>query len=337
MQPRLSAHAVARTASDAKCFAGAPLFWGDAERSAYCETAVIPGHEFVGTIAARGTDAPAWAAVGQRVVAEQIVPCRACRYCVRGDYHVCEPHHIFGFKHATPGSWAQFMLLGAKSLVHPVPASVPAKAAVFAEPLACAVHGVQRGDLQFADVVVVSGCGSIGLGMLAAARRKNPRLLIAVDLLPRKLAVARACGADVTLNPSECDVVAEIKRLSDGYGCDVYLEAAGATPSVKQGLHAIAKMGRFVEFSVFGSECSVDWTIIGDTKSLDIRGAHLSPKTFPVALKMLEEKALPMNDIITHELPLSEFRKGIDLVNNVSGEHSIKVVLNPWEGDDPQK
>ena len=122
--------------------------------------------------------------------------------------------------------------------------------------------------------------------------------MIALDLLEFKLNVAKACGADIVLNPSECNVVEKIRELSDGYGCDVYIEATGmhaacavvlsfvlissfdnfffenikgAPQSVVQGLHAIAKLGRFIEFSVFSKETTVDWTIIGDTKSLDIR------------------------------------------------------------------
>ncbi len=167
--------------------------------------------------------------------------------------------------------------------------------------------------------------------MVAAARLKNPRLLIALDLFDFKLDVARACGADLTLNPKECDVVAEIKKLTDGYGCDVYIEATGAPQSVVQGLHAIAKMGTFVEFSVFNSPTNVDWTIIGDTKSLNIHGAHLSPNCYPTAIKMLEKQEIPVEKIVTHDLPLKSFLEGIDMVN---GKHpdrnSIKVILDPW-------
>ena len=72
---------------------------------------------------------------------------------------------------------------------------------------------------------------------------------------------------------------------------------------------------------------TVDWTIIGDTKELNIHGSHLGPNCYPVAIKMLSEGRLPMERIVTHELPLAEFQKGIDLVE--SGEKSIKVTLRP--------
>ena len=68
-----------------------------------------------------------------------------------------------------------------------VPRSIPAWKAAFIEPLACSIHAVERGNIQFADVVVVSGCGPLGLGMVAAAKLKIPRLLIALDLYDWKV------------------------------------------------------------------------------------------------------------------------------------------------------
>lgn len=124
----------------------------------------------------------------------------------------------------------------ANSLTHIVPKELTPAEAVYIEPLACAIHCVERGDIQFNDVVVVSGCGSLGLGMIAAAARKHPKLLIALDTLDFKLDVAKACGADLTLNVAKCDAIAKIKELTDGYGCDVYIEAAGASQSVIQGM-----------------------------------------------------------------------------------------------------
>ena len=78
----------------------------------------------------------------------------------------------------------------------------------------------------------------------------------------------------------------------------------------------IRKLGTFVEFSVMREPVTVDWTIIGDTKELNIHGSHLGPHCYPVAIKMLEERRLPMDEIVTHRLPLAEFQNGIDLVGS---------------------
>ena len=240
---------------------------------------------------------------------------------------MCGPHDIYGFKRRTPGAMAGYMIFPATALVHKVSADLPPAHAAFAEPLACALHAVERAGITFNDVVVVAGCGPIGLGMIAGAAAKNPRLVVALDLAADKLAVAAACGADVTVDIAAEDPIARVKDLTDGYGADVYLEATGHPAAVEQGLNLLRKLGTYVEYSVFGSEATVDWTIIGDEKELEIRGAHLGPHCWPAAISMIESGRLPMERICTHQLPLPDFQKGLDLV--ASGRESLKVTLIP--------
>ena len=86
-----------------------------------------------------------------------------------------------------------------------------------------------------------------------------------------------------------------------------------------QGLNLLRKLGTYVEYSVFGSDVSVDWSIISDDKELDVLGAHLGPHTWPAAVRMLESGILPMDEICTHQLPLADFQHGLDLVGQRQG------------------
>jgi threonine dehydrogenase-like Zn-dependent dehydrogenase len=321
--------AVGICASDLKCYHGAAKFWGDDNRPAWAETEVIPGHEFVGTIVQLDDEAAErWGvAVGDRVVGEQIVPCWKCRYCLDGKYWMCAPHDMFGFKRRTPGGMAEYMIYNRDALVHKVSRDLPPAHAAFAEPLSCALHAVERATISFEDVVVVAGCGPIGLGMIAGAKSKNPKLVIGLDMAADKLALALDCGADLVINIAEEDAVARVKELTDGYGADVYIEGTGHPSAVKQGLNLLRKLGTYVEYSVFGSDVTVDWSIISDDKELDVRGAHLGPHCWPAAIRMIESGVLPMDRICTHQLPLADFQKGLDLVS--SGKESIKVSLIP--------
>ena len=321
--------AVGICASDLKCYHGAVKFWGDETRPAWAETNVIPGHEFVGRVVELDAEArDRWGIdVGDRVVSEQIVPCWTCRYCRRGQYWMCAPHNIYGFKRLTPGAMASYMVLPAQSLVHKISPSIPPAHAAFAEPLSCALHAVERANIRFDDVVVVAGAGPIGLGMIAGARAKNPRKLIALDLSDTKLELARKCGADEVLNVAKVDAVAIVKEMTDGYGADVYLEGTGNPAAVIQGLNLLRKLGTFVEYGVFGSDTTVDWSIISDDKELDVLGAHLGPHCWPAAIQMIESGLLPLDEICTHQLPLRDFQQGLDLV--ADGTESIKVSLIP--------
>ncbi len=322
----LRVSAVGICASDAKCFAGAPLFWGDAEREPYCQPPIIAGHEFCGTVAALGEGVQG-IELGQELVSEQIVPCGQCRYCLRGQYWMCREHSIFGFRQATPGAMAEYVRLPRRARNHVLPQGLSAAAGAFVEPLGCSVHAVDRAGIRLGDVVVVAGCGPLGLGMIAAARLRGPALLVALDSRPMRLEVARAAGADLVLDVAHTDAVAAVLALTEGYGCDVYIEASGAPAAVVQGLRMVRKLGTFVEFSVMREPTTVDWTIIGDTKELDIRGSHLSPHSYPIAIEMLRRGQVPLERIVTHTLPLEEFPRGMTLV--LTGEESIKVQLVP--------
>ena len=100
---------------------------------------------------------------------------------------------------------------------------------------------------------------------------------VALDMAQDKLDLAEDCGADVSINIGQEDAVSLVEDMTDGYGADVYLEGTGHPSAVGQGLNILRKLGTYVEYSVFGSDVSVDWSIISDDKELDVRGAHLGP------------------------------------------------------------
>lgn len=316
-------------ASDVKCYKGADMFWGGNGQPRYVQAPVIPGHEFIARAVALGEDAEQQhdVRVGDRVISEQIVPCRKCRYCRNGQYWMCEVHNIYGFQHVVNGGMAEYIRFPADARVYKVPDELPTELAVLIEPLSCSIHAVERAKIEFGDVVVISGAGPLGLGMIGAARLKNPNTLIVLDMVDSRLELAMKIGADVGMNPGTEDVVARVKKLTGGYGCDVYIEAASHPSSVLQGLSMIRKLGRFVEFSVFSEATTVDWSIIGDRKELDIYGAHLGPHAYPLAIDFLHKRKIDMDGVVTHRLPLAEFERAIALV--ASGTESIKVILEP--------
>jgi erythritol/L-threitol dehydrogenase len=321
--------AVGICASDLKCYHGAAKFWGDENRPAWAETQVIPGHEFVGEIVQLDDEAAQrWGVeLGDRVVSEQIVPCWKCRYCLRGQYWMCAPHDLYGFKRRNPGGMASYMIYPVEALVYKVSKTLEPAHAAFTEPLSCALHAVERANIAFEDVVVVAGCGPIGLGMIAGAAAKSPAHVIALDMSPARLEIAKLCGATLTVNIGEEDALEIVKSLTDGYGADVYLEATGHPAAVPQGLNLLRKLGTYVEYGVFGSDVTVDWSIISDDKELNVFGAHLGPHCWPAAIRMIESGVLPMDRICTHQLPLESFQEGLELV--ADGSKSIKVSLIP--------
>jgi erythritol/L-threitol dehydrogenase len=313
--------------SDGKCYSGGAMFWsGD---PSWVKAPVTPGHEFVGTVTELGAGARErhGVEIGDRVIAEQIYPCERCRYCRRGQYWMCQVHDIYGFQGGVAdGAWAEYMRLGPRSRIHRVPRDLPIEAGVLIEPLACAIHAVERADIQLGDTVILAGAGTLGLLMLQVIRLKHPGCLIVQDTKDERLEIARRLGADQTVNVRREDPVAHVQGLTEGYGADVFIEATGAPQAVVTGMRALRKLGTFVAFGVFREETSLDWSIIGDRKELTIHGAHLGPNRYPLAIEYLHRGIVRFEEIVTHRLALEDFQQGLDTLLTGGG---IKILLQP--------
>ena len=223
---------------------------------------------------------------------------------------------------------AEYVRLTKEALPYLVPANMPIEKAALIEPYACSFHCVERAQITTRDVVVLSGAGTLGLGMVGAIRQANPSLFIVLDMNDARLAKAKEFGADLVMNPSKENVVEKIKELTDGYGCDIYIEATGHPSSVQQGLDAIRKMGRFVEFSVFGQPVTVDWSIISDRKELDLLGAHLSPFCYDTVIDWIGNGKLPTDGVVSHQFSLDQWEEAFELAKT-GKDGAMKVVLKP--------
>jgi L-iditol 2-dehydrogenase len=199
--------------------------------------------------------------------------------------------------------------------------------ALLIEPYGCSKHAVDRANITNEDIVVISGAGTLGLGMITYARMKNPKLLIALDMQDNRLEKAKEFGADLVFNPGKCNVVDEIMALTENYGCDIYIEATGNPASVVQGLSMIRKLGTFVEFSVFGKETTVDWSIIGDRKELDVLGAHLSPYAYPFVIENMVKGNLKTNGVVSKIFKLEDWEEAFDYATGKYGDFKVAFVF----------
>jgi erythritol/L-threitol dehydrogenase len=314
------------------CAADPKIYYGNAYFSqvAYDNAPIVAGHEFMGRVIKLGPGAGEkyGLKVGDRAIAENIVPCGECWWCKRGQYNLCDPHAVFGIV-TYNGGWAKHMLYPKNSIVHKVPENVSWADAAVIEPLACGLHGVNRAKIQFGETVVVIGCGPIGMFMLQGAKLKNPKQVIAVDLSEHRLEVAKDLGADVVINPAKEDAVVKVKSLTeDGIGCDVVLEAAGSNKSVRSAIDMLRRGGRLMEFSVFAEEVCLDWSIISDIKELEVIGGHLGFHTYAPAIDFLSKGLITSRGIASDPYPLEDFKKAID-TSKGNKEAAIKTLMRP--------
>ena len=187
-------------AGDLKATQPVARFWGGDGMPGYCEPPFIPGHEFVGVIAAKGERAAPEFSIGERVCVEQIVPCGACRYCRDGRYWLCAPHDVFGFKRSLNGGMAEYVRLPRNARLYKVPTSFTLEQAALIEPYACSLHAVRRAGIQVDDVVVLVR-GHAGSSMVARLLQ-SPEIDRAGSFGKERLLPTRRFGADITTSPT---------------------------------------------------------------------------------------------------------------------------------------
>jgi len=288
----------------------------------------IPGHEFTGTVAALGDGAAELhdLRLGDRAVAELNVTKGHDFFAQRGLYHLTDTMEVIGA--TRDGGWAEYMIYPRDAVIHKVPDTLSDAAACYAEPLANAIHGVQRANIQFDDVVVVSGVGPIGMAMVQAAHLKTPRKLIVVNPGRTKRQAALRLGADLAFAPDDPQLRQAIGDLTGGRGCDVFFEASGQTAAFTLGLSLIRKAGRLVVFGVYKTPAQVDLNIFGEFKELNILGGHLAPFTYATALDLMARGLVDGDACVTQTYALADFQQALDR-KPAPDELQIKVIFDP--------
>lgn len=313
-------------AGDIKSYHGGIRIWGTSETNRYIEAPVIGGHEFFGEVVEAGEAVQGYLP-GDRVTAEQIVPCNDCDYCRQGMYWMCSGSAVYGFKQHIHGGFAEYIKIHKNSILHKIPDSFTEEQAVLVEPVACGMHAVEQAEIKHEDVVVIAGLGAIGTSMVNLVQLCLPKLIIGIDVKEFRLEMGRKYGADYVLNPVKVDVAEEIKKLTNGYGCDVYIEASGNPQSVTQGLSALKNYGRYVQMGVFAEEVRADWNTIGDGKELNIRGSHLSAGTFHSVIGGIESGLIRTDGLISHVFPLEKWETAFAAAEKEA--EAMKVMLKP--------
>lgn len=306
-----------------------------ADRAMYFGTApwdltfpFTPGHEFTGTVITLGEGAAErhGVNVGDRTVAELNVAYGNDFFRQRGLYHLTDTMDVLGA--TLDGGWAEYMIYPGDAVVHKVPDTVSDEAACYVEPLANAIHGVQRANIQFDDVVVVAGAGPIGMGMVQAAALKTPRKLILINPGKAKRDLALKLGADLAFAPDDPALKETLNALTNGRGCDVYLEASGQTSSFTLGLDLVRKAGKVVVLGVYKDPVLVDLNIFGEFKELDILGGHLAPFTYVTVLALLARGLIDGDACVTHSFRLEDMDEAFNRTPELD-EVQIKVVFRP--------
>lgn len=260
----------------------------------------VIGHEMCGEVVAVG-DGVTSVVPGERVVVRPTVSCGTCAACTRGYGHVCQNLKILGMD--ADGAFQQRWNAPAENL-HKVPDVLDDRMGAMIEPLAVAVHCVDRGALQPGEDVLVIGGGPIGLLMALVARHRGGNVLLSEPAAFRR-ALAAEYGFD-TIDPLAETVKDAVFARTDGKGADVVFEVSSTQAGVDAMTDAAAVRGRIVMVAIHTHKPAVDMFRLFATE-LEIIGARVYvPKDFEIAIDLLASGAIDCGRMITAVRPLDE-------------------------------
>ena len=281
----LKLHYVGFCGSDINTFMG---------RNTMALNPVIPGHEVGATIEAVGAGVPDSLKPGMVVTCNPYTNCGKCASCRNQRVSACEHNETLGVQRN--GAMMEYIKLPWEKVI---PAgSLTPKVTALVEPMSVGFHAVSRAQVTDIDVVMVIGCGMVGMGAIVRAALRGATV-IAADIDDEKLALAKKMGAAYTINTMTDNSHERLSEITGGFGPDVVIEAVGSVPTYQMAVNEVAFTGRVVCIGYAKSDVSF-CTKYFVQKELDIRGSrNAQPSDFRAVIHYLENNDCPTDTLIT--------------------------------------
>lgn len=255
---------------------------------------VIPGHEVGAFIEAVGSDVPKGIKPGMIVTCNPYTNCGKCASCRNQRFNACQYNETLGVQRN--GAMKEYITLPWEKVI-PAGTLTP-KTSALIEPMSVGFHAVSRAQVTDIDLVLVIGCGMVGMGAIVRSAMRGATV-IAADIDDEKLRLARQMGASYVLNTKTEEVHQRLLEMTNGFGPDVVIEAVGSTPTYQMAVNEVAFTGRVVCIGYAKAEVSFQ-TKYFVQKELDIRGSrNAQPSDFRAVIHYLERDTCPVDTLIT--------------------------------------
>ncbi len=255
---------------------------------------VIPGHEVGAVIEKVGEDVPEGLKPGMVVTVNPYTNCGKCASCRNGRVNACQHNETLGVQR--DGAMREYIALPWEKII-PAGLLTPRTCALV-EPMSVGFHAVSRAQVTDIDVVLVIGCGMVGMGAIVRSAQRGATV-VAADIDDDKLVLAHQMGASYTINSKSEDVRARLMEITSGFGPDVVIEAVGSAPTYQMAVNEVAFTGRTVCIGYAKTEVSFQ-TKFFVQKELDIRGSrNAQPSDFRAVIHYLERGTCPVDQLIS--------------------------------------
>jgi len=274
----------------------------------------VLGHEFCGEVVGVGENVKT-VKVGDKVAGETHIPCKTCYLCNTGRMHICKNMKIFGVD-TLYGSFAPYTVLPEITAVK-LPEEISYEEGALLEPFGVALHAVCEANIRPGDVVVVTGCGPIGLFAQQLAKISGASMVVSTDTRDYRLNLSKKIGVDEVINALNVDPVSRVRELTDGRGADVVIELSGANVAVKQALDMAALNGKVVFVGTTQKPTEIDTTNQILYKELRVSGitGRIMFDTWYRGIMLVRKKTVDVTKVITHKFPLDDAQKAFELLD----------------------
>jgi threonine dehydrogenase-like Zn-dependent dehydrogenase len=268
---------------------------------------VIPGHEIGGVIDAVGAAVPAHLVAGTPCTVNPYTACGSCPSCRNGRPNACQFNQTFGVQR--DGAMCEYIAVPWGKVIPD--AAVSPKDFCLVEPMSVGFHAVDRAKVSDLDVVMVIGCGMIGVGAIVRAALRGAKV-IAVDVDDSKLALAQQLGAAFVINSATENVHERLQAITNHAGPDVVVEAVGAPPTYRMAIDEVAFTGRVVCIGYAKTEIAFE-TKYFVQKELDIRGSrNAMPEDFRAVMEYLKRGVCPNEKLISGVYPPEQAQEALE-------------------------
>jgi L-iditol 2-dehydrogenase len=289
---------------------------------------IIMGHEAAGMITKVGENVETWRP-GDRVTFDSTIYCNACDACRSGQINLCVNRRVFGVScegYRQNGAFAEFVAVP-QHLLFRLPDSLDYRHAAMVEPLSIAFHAVRRARASADRSAVVVGAGIIGLLVIQALRLQRCRQIIAVDIAPDKLDIAKTLGATALVDSSAPNAVDSIRSLAGGKGADVAFEAVGIPPTLDLAIRSVRDAGSVALIGNVTPQVPIPLQIVVG-RELTLYGSCASCGEYATCLDAIAKGDIQIGPLITATAPLSEGPQWFDrLYGREPG--LLKIILQP--------
>jgi len=287
---------------------------------------VILGHEFSGRVVQKGKHTDG-IDLGNRysVLGALTVICNNCEYCHSGEFMFCKAKR--GMGHGVNGAFTKYVAARPDQL-YATADHVSDNISALVEPFAVAVHAVgEIAELQFGDIVLLSGPGPIGMLLLKLLLAQGIKTIVAgTSDDEEKLKTAQSWGTHITVNVETKDLQSIILSETKGKGVDIAFETAGAQSSASNCLKALRPLGQYVQVGHFGKDITIPFDLSA-FRQLTIKGSvGYTRATWDRAVEIINQGNINLDDVISHRMALSDWKKGFDLMEQ---KNSLKILLIP--------